>query len=78
MTHPVHELKKLLKGKSASSSGRVISVSGQSVHVATPDGVLVLQRTGATAYKPGDTVVLRNGVLQGKRLDEANIPVFLV
>lgn len=78
MTNPLLQIKTLLGGRVSPREGSVVSVQRGQIHVATTSGVLILPRTDATAYKSGDTVILKNGVLQGKRRDEASLPVFLV
>lgn len=78
MSHPIQQIKKLLKAGSPQTSGKVVAVMRDNIHVATRDGVSIIPRTDATAYRPGDEVILKNGTLQGRRQSEEDIPIYSV
>lgn len=76
--HPLKQLQDILSTRKPVSSGKVVAVSPTGISVALKSGVTVLPRTDATVYNVGDTAVIRNGVLAGKRVDENTLPVFVL
>lgn len=76
--HPLAQLQKLLTPAPPVSGGTVVAIDGNRVSVATKSGVVIATRRDATAYRLGDNAVLQRGELVGKRVDEANLPVFFV
>ena len=61
MSHPVHDLQRLVASRRA-ISGRVVAVTGGMVRVATAKGVVEVTGTGLAA---GDRVVVRdNGAVK--------------
>lgn len=74
--HPIHQLRKLLKEPST-NQGRVIRSNESSMVIATPKGSLSVTRSigDATRYQVGDTVLLANGVVVGKRQRQPTVYV---
>lgn len=72
------ELQKILGGKPKPVSGTVISTSPTEISVRTRSGVKVVPRTDATAYKVGDSVRLRDGMLSGRINKGADLPEYFV
>lgn len=69
--HPIQHLKKLLN-TSSTNQGRIISSTATAFVLATPKGSMSVIRSpnDVTVYKTGDTVLLANGVVVGRRLRE--------
>ena len=67
--HPLQQLRKILQ-KSQTNNGRVISASSTEILIATTKGSTRLPRTpgDVTNYQSGDTVILANGQVVGRRL----------
>lgn len=74
--HPLKQLQKLLIPKSP-NTGRIVSNSNGNLLIATAKGSQSIpKRVGdATQYKAGDSVVLVNGQVVGKRLNEPSVYV---
>lgn len=66
--HPLKQLRSLLQA-SSSNTGKVIQAGGAALQVFTRDGLLSIAPSSqdATRYRVGDTVVLKNGVIVGRR-----------
>jgi len=73
--HPIKQLKRILDDSSP-SQGRVVSV-GHDVRVSTTKGVLSIQKNNrdATRYRVGDSVILANGTIVGRRLPSTKVYV---
>jgi hypothetical protein len=69
--HPLKKLKKLLQDR-PTPSGRVVGAEGNYVTVATPHGSQRIQRSSGdvTPYRIGDEVVLANGQVIGRRINQ--------
>lgn len=74
--HPLKQLQRLLTPR-VSNHGKVIGIEGD-LRVVTTQGVLTIPRraSDATQYRVGDSVILANGQLVGKRLAEP--PVYVL
>lgn len=74
--HPLKKLSKLF-GEKKTNQGKVIRTSGQNLIIATPKGSLSVQKNtnDVTSYTEGDTVLLANGVVIGKRLKQPKVYV---
>lgn len=74
--HPLKQLQKLLNPKSP-NTGRIISSSNGNLLIATAKGSQSIPQSSgdATQYKAGDSVVLVNGQVAGKRLNEPSVYV---
>lgn len=74
--HPIHQLRKMLKEPST-NQGRVIRSNESSMVIATPKGSVSVTRSigDATRYQAGDTVLLANGVVVGKRQRQPTVYV---
>ncbi|MBF0424343.1 MAG: hypothetical protein HQL66_00780 [Magnetococcales bacterium] len=73
MPHPLLELRSLLVGD-ASSSGRILSVSGSTARVATPRGVVEAAWDGVSVS--GDRVTVRDGRVVKAQTESDDTPVF--
>lgn len=73
--YQIKELKRLLN-TSPPNNGTVVE-SGNSLTVATRKGTISVPKSAgdATAYKVGDTVIISNGVLVGRRIKRPKIYV---
>lgn len=79
MSHPLLQLQALFTKRTARVSGKVVRTNGSEVYVATDRGpVSVRRKNDGTDYRPGDSVLLRDGELVGRLRDENNIPVFFI
>ena len=74
--HPFKQLQKLLNPKS-NNTGRVITAANGNLVIATAKGSQSISKSSgdATQYKAGDSVVLVNGQVVGKRLNEPTVYV---
>lgn len=74
--HPLKQLRKLLE-LPKTNQGRVIARTASNLVLATPQGSVSVKRsnTDATIYNVGDTVLLANGVVVGKRNREPTVYV---
>lgn len=74
--HPLKQLQQLLQ-PTKNNQGRVIARTETNLVLATPQGSLSVKRSlnDATIYNVGDTVLLANGVVVGKRNREPTIYV---
>jgi len=74
--HPIQQLRKLLKEPST-NQGRVITSNDLSMVIATPKGSMSVTRStsDATRYQAGETVLLANGVVVGKRQRQPTVYV---
>lgn len=75
--HPINELRKLLSAKPR-STGTIVSADYGSITVATTTGVVTVNRLpgDATAYRAGDTAVLLDGRVIGRRSGDP--PIYVV
>jgi hypothetical protein len=66
--HPLKQLRSLLQS-SSSNTGKIIQTGEAALQVFTRDGLLSIAQSSqdATRYRVGDTVVLKNGVIVGRR-----------
>lgn len=66
--HPLKQIRHLLREPSI-NQGTVIRSTATNTLLATPKGSLSVSRSlnDATAYKPGDVVLLANGIIVGRR-----------
>lgn len=73
--HPIKELQKILT-QSTPNKGTVVS-AGENLIVATTNGTLSVSRNvgDATNYKAGDSVILANNKIIGRRLRASTIYV---
>lgn len=74
--NPIQELKKLVRGGPAVTTGVIISVSADNIRVRTSRGVVVVP--AQPGYKAGDSVLLRGGQVQGKVKSQAELPSYFV
>lgn len=74
--HPIKQLRKLLATPST-NQGKVVSSTENTLILATPKGSLSVSRASgdATRYQAGDTVLLANGVVVGKRQRQPTVYV---
>jgi hypothetical protein len=74
--HPLKQLKRILRDPSP-NQGKVMQANGNAVLVATNRGSLSLTKSAgdATQYAVGDSVVLANGVIVGRRNRQSTIYV---
>ena len=74
--HPLKQLQRLLQ-PSTTHQGRVISQTENSLFLATSKGSFSVTRSpnDATKYKVGDTVLMANGAVVGRRNREPSIYV---
>lgn len=74
--HPLKHLRNLLEVPKI-NQGRVIARTATDLVLATPQGSVSVKRsnTDATIYNVGDTVLLANGVVVGKRNREPTVYV---
>lgn len=73
--NPYQELVGTLK-KSTRLVGEVVGVTGTTIRVRGPHGVVVVNNFGNLVVSQGDTVTVSNGVLLGKTKPESTVPVF--
>jgi len=73
--HPLKQLKGLMK-ETSPGNGKVVQV-GTELRIATTQGMVTVQPSvgDATRYRVGDSVILVNGVVVGRR---ANSPTVYV
>jgi uncharacterized cupin superfamily protein len=73
--HPLKQLKGLLK-ETSPGNGKIVQV-GNELRVATTRGTLSIQPSAgdATRYRVGDSVILNNGVVVGRRLNAPTVYV---
>jgi uncharacterized cupin superfamily protein len=66
--HPLKQLRQLMK-ESSPTQGKVVKV-GNELRIATSQGSLSItpQANDATVYRVGDSVILANGMVVGRRL----------
>lgn len=66
--HPLTQLRKIFNSQKT-NQGRVISQTDSTLILATPKGSLSVARSAndGTRYQVGDTVLLANGVVVGRR-----------
>jgi uncharacterized cupin superfamily protein len=66
--HPLKQLRKMMQ-ESSPGQGKVVKV-GTELRVATHQGSLAITPSvnDATVYRVGDSVILSNGVIVGRRL----------
>jgi len=74
--HPLKQLRNLLEIHKT-NQGRIIARTATNLILATPQGSISVKRsnTDATVYNVGDTVLLANGVVVGKRNREPTVYV---
>ena len=74
--HPLKQLRRLIQTR-VPNQGKVVGVD-RDLRIATATGLLSVTRsaTDATRYRVGDTVLLSNGQVVGKRL--ANPPTYVL
>lgn len=74
--HPLKQLQKLLDVPKT-NQGKVVSSTENTLILATPKGSLSVSRSvgDATRYQVGDTVLLANGVVVGKRQRQPTVYV---
>lgn len=74
--HPLKQLQKLLNPKSP-NRGRIISISKESLLIATTKGSQSFPKSigDVTPYKSGDSVILVNGQVVGRRRNEPTVYV---
>lgn len=76
--NPAEELKRLFAGPPRNVTGTIISVDGQALKVRTARGVIDARSTDAAVYRVGQSVLLRDGIVQGRVAAEADVPVYRV
>lgn len=74
--HPLKQLKQMLR-ESSPNQGKVIQTKGNELMVATNRGSLPITKltSDATKYAVGDSVVLVNGQVVGRRIRNPTIYV---
>lgn len=76
--NPAIELLKRLGQRPANIVGTVVAVEGQAVKVRTSRGLVDARSVDATTYRPGDEVLLRDGIVQGRIKQASEVPVYFV
>lgn len=77
--NPALRLRELLgAGRAANLTGTVIAVDGQALKVRTSRGVIDARSVDATTYRDGDQVLVREGIVQGRVKNDADVPVYHV
>jgi hypothetical protein len=73
--HPLKQLKSLLKERTA-NQGKVVNV-GNDIRVSTNQGMVSVQPNpnDLTRYRVGDSVLLSNGAIVGRRLPSTTVYV---
>ncbi len=62
--------------KNLDSDGRVLSVSGESVKVSTPNGIIETTLKINSDVKVGDSVKVSNGQIIGRKKRESSLPIY--
>lgn len=73
MSNPLKELRRLLNVPASTGTGEVVSVTG-GIRVSMLSGVHTV--TSITPVSVGDTVLVVNGVIQGKVRPPSELPTY--